>query len=241
MKRSKCVQLSLSAAVALAISGCETPEKQYQVSKTFHFDSVQQCVEQKVPVDICSDAYMAAMAEHRRIAPTYNTQAECDADFVENYCQANSAGTFTPQLGGFQLSATGEVSQSQLNQAQAANSSRHSSGGSGISDVVMGTLIGNMLSSNHGRYYSEPVYRYRDDRNGYGSSTLAMRIDSGSTFKNSTQAKNGMDYASPSSKPSLNPTISSKPIAVNSTTTRGGFGSQASARSGWGGGFSSGS
>lgn len=235
MKRSKCVQLSLSAAVALAISGCQAPEQQYTLNKTFKFDTVQQCVDQKVPVDVCSDAYMSALAEHRRIAPTYNSQAECDADFVENYCKADSTGKFTPPLSGFQLSASGEVSQSQLDQAQAAPGGSHS-GGSGVNDVVMGMLIGNMLSNNGGRYYSEPVYRYRDDRNSYGSSTLARRIETGTTFKNSTQAKSGVAYSTKSS--SLKPTISTKPVAVKTVTSRGGFGSQASARSGWGGGFS---
>lgn len=236
MKRSKCVQLSLSAAVALAISGCQAPEKQIQVSKTFNFDSVQQCVDQKVPVDVCSDAYMTAMVEHRRIAPVYETQAECDTDFVENYCKVDSAGKFTPPLSGFQLSADGQVSESQMTQAQIAAGSG-TSGGIGLNDVVMGMLIGNMLSGGGGRYYSEPVYRYRDDRGSFGKSTLAKRINSGATFKNSTQAKSGVAYTSASSKPALKPSISTKPIAVKSTTSRGGFGSQSSARSGWGGSF----
>lgn len=235
MKRSKCVQLSLSAAVALAISGCQPPEQKYQINKTFKFDTVQQCVDQKVPVDVCSDAYMAALAEHRRIAPTYSTQSECDADFVENYCKVDSNGKFTPPLSGFQLSASGQVSQSQLDQAQAAPGASHSSGG-GVNDVVMGMLIGNMLSNNGGRYYSEPVYRYRDDRNSYGSSTLARRIETGTTFQNSTQAKSGAAYSTKSS--SLKPTINTRPVAVAAATSRGGFGGQASARSGWGGGFS---
>ena len=226
MKRSKCVQLSLSAAVALAISGCQAPEKQYQINKTFNFDTVQQCVDQKVPIDVCSDAYMTAMAEHRRIAPIYATQAECDADFVENYCKVDSTGKFTPPLSGFQLSAEGQVSESQLTRVQSA-AGVGTSGSGGLNDVMMGMLIGNMLSGNGGRYYSEPVYRYRDDRGSYGSSTLAKRIQSGTTFKNSTQAKSGRSYSS----------VSTKPIAVKSTTSRGGFGSQASARGGWGGGF----
>ncbi|OEC32608.1 Uncharacterized conserved protein YgiB, involved in bioifilm formation, UPF0441/DUF1190 family [Pseudomonas cuatrocienegasensis] len=227
MKRSKCVQLSLSAAVTLAVTGCQAPEKQYQINKTFNFDSVQQCVDQKIPVDVCSDAFMTAIAEHRRIAPTYASRAECDSDFVENYCKVDSRGMYTPPMGGFQLSAEGQVSESQLAQSQ-ATSGTGTSAGSGLNNVVMGMLIGNMLSSSGGRYYSEPVYRYREDRGDYyGTSTLATRIRSGTTFKNSTQAKSGSGYSS----------IITKPIAVKSTTSRGGFGSQASARSGWGSSF----
>jgi uncharacterized protein YgiB involved in biofilm formation len=236
MKRSTCVQLSLSAAVALAVSGCQAPEKQYEISKTFNFNNVQQCVDQKIPVDVCSDAYMTALSEHRRIAPIYTSQAECDADFIENYCRVDSSGRFTPPLSGFQLSADGQVSESQLSQARTASgegSQAGMSGGGGnmVSNVVMGMLIGNMLSNNRGRYYSEPVYRYRDDRGGFGNSTLAKRINSGATFKNSTQARSGVGYTASATRP----TINTRPVSVKSTTSRGGFGSQASARSGWGG------
>lgn len=235
MKRSKCVQLSLSAAVAMAISGCQQPEQNYQVTKAFKFDTVQQCVDQKMPVDVCSDAYMAAMAEHRRIAPTYNSQSECDADFVENYCKPNSDGKFTPPLSGFELTAEGVVSESQLNAAHAGAGSA-ASGASGLNDVVMGMLIGNMLSTSGGRYYSEPVYRYRSDRGSYATSTLASRIKSGTTFSNSTQVKRGASYA-PSSTSGLKSSINTKPVAVKTVTSRGGFGTAASARSGWGGSF----
>ena len=68
MKRSKYVQLSLAASVAMAISGCGPTEKTYDLQKKYNFQSVQQCADEKLPVDVCSDAYMTAMAEHRRIA-----------------------------------------------------------------------------------------------------------------------------------------------------------------------------
>ena len=68
MKRSKYVQLSLAAPVAMAISGCGPTEKTYDLQKKYNFQTVQQCADEKLPVDVCSDAYMTAMAEHRRIA-----------------------------------------------------------------------------------------------------------------------------------------------------------------------------
>ncbi|WP_407314304.1 DUF1190 domain-containing protein [Pseudomonas sp. nanlin1] len=231
MKRSKYVQLSLAASVALAVSGCGQQEKTYSVKKEFNFKSVQECVAEKFPVDVCSDAYITAMAEHRRNAPVYDSQADCDADFVANYCQQDSTGKFIPQIGGFQLGADGEVTQSQLDaaKAQAGESSSSGSGFSGTS-LLTGLLIGNMLSSNRGSYYSAPVYNYRDSRGGFGTSTLGQRIDSGTTFANSRQARTGPGYSQ-----SLR-----KPISVSSSTSRGGFGSKASARSGWGGSSRSG-
>ena len=244
MKRSKFVRLSLTTAVAVALGGCEPQEKQYTIDKTLNFESVQKCTEAKIPVDVCSDAFMTAMAEHRRIAPTYKTQSDCEADFVEGYCHVDSTGNYVPQLGGFTLAASGHVSQSQLDAVRGGSGT----GSSGINDIMMGMLVGNMLSSNGGRYYSEPVYRYRGDRGSFNTSTLSSRIAKGSTFSTSNQVKNGSSYASgaSSSGTSLTTknTISTKPIqtkpAVAQTVTRGGFGKASSARSGWGGGKSGG-
>ena len=232
MKRSKYVQLSLAASVALAISGCGPTEKTYKLQKKYNFQSVQQCVDEKLPVDICADAYMTAMAEHRRIAPTYASQADCDADFVPDWCQQDSSGQFIPKLGGFELSADGEVTQSQVDAARAQlPASEANVGGSGFGNLLTGMLIGNMLSSNRNSYYSEPVYRYRDDRGDFGSSTLSQRVSRGSTFNKSNQARYG----------SYTDSIkSSKAMSVSSSTSRGGFGSSSSARSGWGGSSSSG-
>ncbi|WP_207280655.1 DUF1190 domain-containing protein [Pseudomonas sp. FW300-N2F2] len=233
MKRSKYVQLSLAASVAMAISGCGPAEKTYKLQKKYNFQSVQECVDEKLPVDICSTAYMTAMGEHRRIAPVYDSKADCDADFVPDWCQQDSAGKFLPKLGGFELNADGEVTQSEVDAARAQlPASEANVGGSGFGNLLTGLLIGNMLSGNRSSYYSEPVYRYRDDRGNFGSSTLSQRVSSGSTFTKSNQARYGSYTDSIKS--------SSKPMSVASSTSRGGFGSKSSARSGWGGSSSSG-
>ena len=232
MKRSKYVQLSLAASVALAISGCGPAEKTYKLQKKYNFQSVQECVDEKLPVDICSTAYMTAMGEHRRIAPVYDSKADCDADFVPDWCQQDSAGKFLPKLGGFELNADGEVTQSEVDAARAQlPASEANVGGSGFGNLLTGLLIGNMLSGNRSSYYSEPVYRYRDDRGNFGSSTLSQRVSSGSTFTKSNQARYGSYTDS---------VKNSKAMAVASSTSRGGFGSKSSARSGWGGSSSSG-
>ena len=186
MKRSKYVQLSLAASVAMAISGCGPTEKTYDLQKKYNFQSVQQCADEKLPVDVCSDAYMTAMAEHRRIAPVYASQVDCDADFVAGWCQLDSNGQFIPKLGGFELTAEGQVTQSQVDAANAqAGGSQANSGGSGFStsSLLTGLLIGNMLSNNRNSYRSEPVYRYRDDRGEYGNSPTNQRVSNGATFR----------------------------------------------------------
>lgn len=234
MKRSKYVQLSLAASVAVAISGCGPSEKTYTIDQKFNFQSVQECVDQKFPVNVCSAAYMSAITEHRRLAPLYDSKADCDADFVADWCQQDSTGKFIPKLGGFELAANGEVTQSQLDavKAQAPTSEASSGFGSGgmVNGLLAGMLISNMLNSNRGSYYSEPVYRYRDSRGSYANSTLSKRIESGTTFTKSNQAKYGSGYNSSTFQSS----------SAKAATSRGGFGSQASARSGWGGSKSSG-
>jgi len=230
MKRSSYVQLSLATSISLAIAGCGGPQDTYRVQERFRFQSVQQCVDQKFPVDVCSDAYMAAMAEHRRIAPVYDRQADCEGDFVPGYCQVDSAGRYIPQLGGFELGVEGKVSQAQMDSARAQAAA---SGGS-TNGLLMGLLIGNMLGNSGGRYYSEPVYRYRDGRGSFSTSTLGRRIEQGMTFPNSRQSRYGKGYSKGYSS------TTSRPISTTSATSRGGFGSQSSARSGWGGSRSSG-
>lgn len=219
MKRSTYVQLSLAASVAMAISGQASAADQPR-----NFQSVEQCVDAEVAADVCSNAYVAALTEHRRIAPAYDNKAKCDADFAADWCQKNSDGRFVPKLGGFKIPQNGEAPQNldtianaQMpagdTTAQNAQSTSHSSGGGGGNGWLTGWLIGNAMSNNADR----TVYRDRETRQTYNNSTQYRRAE--------TTARSQPDYES----------SKSKPINVASSTSRGGFGSQSSARSGWGG------
>ncbi|PTT30974.1 DUF1190 domain-containing protein [Pseudomonas sp. HMWF021] len=217
MKRSKYVQLSLAASVAVAISG-EAAALDPQ-----RFQTVEQCVDASVAADVCSNAYVAALTEHRRIAPAYDDKAKCDADFAADWCQKNSDGRFVPKLGGFKVPQNGEAPQDldaianaqlpagEATAAQNVQSTPHASGsGNGW---LSGWLIGNAMSNNANR----TVYRDRDTRQTYNTSTQYRKIESA--------PRSQPDYES----------SKSKPVNVASSTSRGGFGSQSSARSGWGG------
>jgi uncharacterized protein YgiB involved in biofilm formation len=227
MKRSKYVQLSLAASVAMAVSGQVTAADQPR-----NFQNVEQCVDAEVAADVCSNAYVAALTEHRRIAPAYDAKAKCDADFAADWCQKNSDGRFVPKLGGFKVPQEGEpaqnldaISNAQMPAgnatAQNVQSTSHvSSGGGGGNGWLTGWLIGNAMSNNAER----TVYRDRETRQPYNTSTQYRRAE--------TTTRSQPDYES----------SKSKPVNVASSTSRGGFGSQSSARSGWGGwGSSSGS
>jgi uncharacterized protein YgiB involved in biofilm formation len=188
---------------------------------------VEQCVDAEVAADVCSNAYVAALTEHRRIAPAYDDKAKCDADFAADWCQKNSDGRFVPKLGGFKVPASGEPAQNldaiadaQMpagdTTAQHVQSTSHVSsggGGGGGNGWLTGWLIGNAMSNNAER----TVYRDRETRQPYNTSTQYRRAE--------TTTRSQTDYES----------SKSKPVNVASSTSRGGFGSQSSARSGWGG------
>ncbi|MBY8956961.1 DUF1190 domain-containing protein [Pseudomonas sp. MIS38] len=219
MKRSKYVQLSLAASVAMAISG------EAAALDSQRFQTVEQCVDASVAADVCSNAYVAALTEHRRIAPAYDDKAKCDADFAADWCQKNSDGRFVPKLGGFKVPQNGEAPQDlnalanaqmpagEAAAAQNVQSTSHSSGGG--NGWLTGWLIGNAMSNNANR----TVYRDRDTRQTYNTSAQYRKIESAPATRTDTRYDNSR----------------SKPVNVASSTSRGGFGSQSSARSGWGG------
>ena len=222
MKRSKYVQLSLAASVVLAISGEVAAQDQQR------FQSVEECVGAEVAADVCSNAYVAALTEHRRIAPAYDDKVKCDADFAADWCQKNSDGRFVPKLGGFKVPQSGEAPQDlnaianaqmpagETAAAQNAQSTSHSSGSGGAGNGwLTGWLIGNAMSNNANR----TVYRDRDTRQTYNTSTQYRKIESAPATRSDTRYDSSR----------------SKPVNVASSTSRGGFGSQSSARSGWGG------
>ena len=131
-----------------------------------------------------------------------------------------------PKLGGFKVPQPGEAAQNldaiadaqmpagDTTSSNATQSTSHySGGGGGGNGMLTGWLIGNAMSNNSNR----TVYRDRDTRQTYNTSTQYRKIES-----------------APRSQPDYESTRS-KPVNVASSTSRGGFGSQSSARSGWGG------
>jgi uncharacterized protein YgiB involved in biofilm formation len=244
MRRSP-AKLVLASTLPLALAACGPSQDTPNFTAQANFKSVQECVEAKVPVDTCSDAFMQAMSDHRRIAPTYDDKTSCEADFVPDYCQVTSDGKYMPKLGGFELGFEGNVPKEALDKAR-AEVAQTGSGFSATEGLLTGLLIGNLLSNGFGgnRYYSQPIYQTRDDRGGYYTSSLPGQMNRGKTFSRSTQARTSPDNRYNQSTLGRNLGASGSKSSVSSTISRGGFGSQASARSGWGGkssgGFSSG-
>ncbi|WP_110972385.1 DUF1190 domain-containing protein [Pseudomonas huaxiensis] len=254
MRARSSAKLLLASALPLALSGCSDPEQTVTYSLKSNFKNVQACVDASFPADVCSDAYIQAMVDHRQVAPTYDDRAACDADFIEGYCQPTSDGKYMPQLAGFELAMSGDISKTQMEQVQQQAAQ---SGGSGIGNGVAaaatgalaGMLIGQAMSNRSApRYQSQPVYQSRDSRGSYQTSTLSKQIEQGKTFSRSTQARRddsgsysgstlGRSLGNSNSRSASSSSSSSN---VGSTISRGGFGQQATARSGWSGKRSSG-
>jgi uncharacterized protein YgiB involved in biofilm formation len=294
MKRSRQVSLALVSTIPFALTACDSGEQTKTVTNSKTFATIQECVDSKVPVDICSQSYIMALNEHRKVAPSYASEDDCEADFVKDYCVQSAADNqWMPKLGGFQITESHDVKyrknadgqyvpvQPQV-QTMAASTGAYegqttqtTSGGgggttiinnntgggghgsSGAGDFLTGMLVGHALSGNGGstnnyHYHSEPVYQTRDSRGDYRTSTISERVNSGSDFKASNQAKSGYDYKQKSITDSLSnrsapaarttggssywgSSSSSSTSANSASVSRGGFGSQSVARSSWGG------
>lgn len=273
MRRRSQVSLVLASSIPLVLSGCSVDFEDDDAPATHNFDqtmsfqSVQECVDQKIPVNVCSEAYIQAQNEHRRIAPHYDSKDACDADFVAGYCQADGANGFVPKVGGFEVRASGALTDAQYRQAQEQAQQQQANGhGSSVTGAVVGggvgLLTGYMLGQalnnrNSVQYQSRPVSSYdrRDDRNGSSYSGGSYRPSSNansskwSTLPSSSNTRDtlGNNLRNNGSKASNgwdSRTSSSRQDAskssASSSVSRGGFGSQATARSGWGGSSSSG-
>ncbi|MGE8066166.1 DUF1190 domain-containing protein [Pseudomonas sp. NPDC089569] len=245
MRRSS-LKLVLASTLPLAISACTPAEPKLTFSAKQTFQSVQDCADKKVPVDVCSAAFMQALSDHNRIAPKYDDKAACEADFVPDYCQQTSDGQFMPKLGGFELAISGEIPKKDVDAArhqveQAGNGFSGGGGGGGGegSGFLNGLLIGNLLSnrSSGTQFVAQPIYQTRDSRGSYETSTLSRQIDEGKTFSRSMQAKYSSTdtYTQATLGRSLGGGSGTSMSSASSSISRGGFGAQATARSGWSG------
>lgn len=248
MKRSQHIKLVLVSTLPFAISACSGPVEQTKtVTASKTFANMQECISAKVPSDVCSNSYIMALNEHKRIAPKYNNETDCVEDFMPGYCAQDSSSMWIPRLGGFQITTAHDVKYRQNESgefvqvdppapaaAAGAGSTVINNGGSG-DGFLTGLILGNMMSNNGGpRYISEPVYSSRDGRGDFRKSTINERVNAGKTFNKSEQVKSGGDYkqksmtqslsnrsnyANSSSKPSYN-SSSYENRSYNSNSTR---------------------
>lgn len=129
-KRSRKAALRLMVPAGLALlAGCEQPTMQAAV-----FESAEQCAQQ-LDKEQCEADFKKAQEMHEKVAPRYQTLAQCEADFGQGQCQA-------PQ----------PVSQAQP-----------SSGSGFFMPMMMGYLAGKMFNNNNSNFTAQLLYRAKDD------------------------------------------------------------------------------
>lgn len=98
------------AAVGVTLSGCGSAD--YQQAQ---FTSVAACTQAGFEANLCQTAYVAAVQEHERSAPRFNSLASCEAEWGTSSCSPvttpviagssyNTGSAFVPLVAGFVLS-----------------------------------------------------------------------------------------------------------------------------------------
>ena len=195
------------------------------------------------PDHICADSYLMALSRHKDIAPQYIKKEDCESDFMKDYCVATEDGKFTPKMSGFSLITEQKQLVNTSTGQPVVNSNTDSNG------FLTGILLGNMMSNSGPSYYSDPIYRRRDDRGGYTTNTMSGYANSGikpsksiqqkvNTYSNPKPSQSRIQSYNSSSSYNTKSSYSkpeSRKISVSSSISRSGFGSISSSRSGWGG------
>lgn len=100
MKRSARIKLLLMGSVTLALSACGDSQEEAGV-----FSSIDECIATgKYTEDYCKKGFDQAREQHEKVAPRYNTKADCESDFGSSQCQAashNGTSVFLPLMAGF--------------------------------------------------------------------------------------------------------------------------------------------
>ncbi|WP_369990587.1 DUF1190 domain-containing protein [Pseudomonas xanthosomatis] len=226
--RKSPVKLVLASSLPLALSACGPSEPTYTVTQRVNYDDLAACVADQVPQKDCEQAYKQAYAEYLHSEPLFASLSACEAEFSAGGCTLK-AGYYRPLMSGFELETSGEVTESQLARA---NNGQGNLSGSMATGVLAGMLLSQVLPGDR-HYRSQPLYNYRASNQGFRRGPLSQRFaiqrdpqreQQGSSL---SSGGGGGSWGGGGREPSRS--------AVSSSISRGGFGSQATARSGWGG------
>ncbi|WP_298444495.1 DUF1190 domain-containing protein [uncultured Ferrimonas sp.] len=202
MKRSNNVRLArfrksipttsgVALSVSLVLSGCSPAEMQETAQI---YSNVDECVAQYPDQpQLCEQIFGSAQMDHLATAPRFTSQADCETEFGPEAC--------TPAPEGAQGNPEG-------NQADG--------GGSWFMPMMMGYMMGNMLSGGRSTKYA-PVYGSRSK-----TSPLRGKLFTG----NGTVVGKAGDRTVRTSPSAFN-----KPSAPTRVTRSGGFGKMAAQKS----------
>ncbi|QIZ76194.1 DUF1190 domain-containing protein [Ferrimonas lipolytica] len=205
MKRSSNVRLArfrksiptatgVALSVSLVLSGCSPAEMQETAQI---YSNAEECkaVYPDQP-QLCDQVFSSAQMDHLTTAPRFTSQAECENEFGAEACQPAPEGS--------------------EGNPEAGQASAESGGGSWFMPMMMGYMMGNMMSGGRSTRYT-PVYGSRSK-----TSPLNGKIFTG----NGTVVGKAGDRTVRTT-----PSAFQKPSAPTRVTRSGGFGKMAAAKS----------
>lgn len=211
MRPRSSVKLVLTSTLPLALTACSQPDDSVSFLVKKNFSTHSECTAAKIPDAICSAASTQATNEHFRVAPRYDDQASCDADFAEGYCEIDYRRKYMPKIGGFELAVSGTLPIAEYDKILIQRSrSRMARENNANTEPTLSHVLS---AGSNLQYFGQPLYPTCSHRN---TSPKSPSLQNSSSRSGITRF-------------SLSPTIS-----------RGGFGQHTSARSGWSGRSSSG-
>lgn len=217
MKRSKSIRLAALGSLSLALTACDSGKRPMKtVSETRQYENLEACTKSGLATDVCIDAYTAAYELHRNRAPSYDSYADCEADYDVGMCtERSNNGRIMPVSSGFAVTTQREVPAD-----EPATSSGGGSGGGGGGHGAGGFWRWLSYGDDGPRYYSEPLYRERVGIDQSRLVSLNQQLSEGKTFP---KAKNGrFKVSSPESFSTSVKLSGAEPIRVS----RGGFGAR---------------
>ena len=221
MRPRSSLKLVLTGTLPLALSACNqaATDAPAPVDTTVKllvkstFATLRECAVSQIPMPICSLANSNAKYVHLQNTPRSNIETGTQTNAQQGECQHTEQQNLTAQVQGFELIVAGSVSRAEFYKIREpllqAGAVRTEQAVSKEAELVLASLLSGGEST---KFYSQPVYGTCNNRPMSSSPRLIRSFTNGSLI----------------TRPSSTSTIS-----------RGGFGDQAKARSGWGSSSSS--
>ena len=151
------------------------------ISSTVFFENANACKWAGVPEQVCQAGYRAAYRQHVRIAPAYQNEADCEADFMPGECVISRVSRlWTAWLSGFSL-----ITQTPLPSSSPEVSREQSTPAAGVSRSWARQLQAVNQTPEPAtpvRYFSEPLYWERDHQGGFRLTSLREKLRNGERF-----------------------------------------------------------
>ena len=191
MRRRSHVGLVLAGALPLMLTGCgdSTPDT-YTLSKSMTFSSVQQCSQTGFPTEACAGAFIKAKSDYDRITPEYDSQQDCENDFVAGYCDARTEDDkqiWRPRMNGFKLDVEGSLTEEQVTQAKKEIAATgHANDNQMLEGILLGYLLKSAMQGSLLYGPAQPTYLVKEPYAQQPSNTgSSSGYSSGSSFSSS--------------------------------------------------------